>query len=138
MSLPTRRFSFLPDRYAVARLDPGNPVPAWALGAGGLVSITRTAEELSIICRERDLPVACQAERDRVAIRLEGPFGFSEVGVLASFATPLAEAGVSILALSTYDTDYILVPAAARERALAALTAAGHAEVSWRPPPRGP
>jgi hypothetical protein len=126
VTLPTQRFSFLPDSYAIARLAPGDPLPAWALGTEGLVSITRTVDELSIVCREREVPAACQAERDRVVIRLEGPFTFTEVGVLASFAAPLAEAGVSILALSTYDTDYILLRASDRHAALAALTAAGH------------
>jgi len=130
MTLPTQRFSFLPDSYAMARLGPVDPVPAWALGAQGFVSITRTADELSIVCREQEVPAACQAERDRVVIRLEGPFAFTEVGVLASFAAPLAAAGVSILALSTYDTDYVLVRASERERALAALAAAGHREGS--------
>lgn len=129
MTLPTRRFSFLPDSYAIARLEPGDPLPAWALGAGGFVSITRTADELSIVCREQEVPAACRAERDRIVIRLEGPFTFTDVGVLASFAAPLAEAGVSILALSTFDTDYIFIPASERERALAALVAAGHTAV---------
>ncbi len=124
-----QRFSFLPETYAVARLGPEDPVPSWALADGGFVSITRTDAELSIICREQDVPPSCQAERGRVAIRLEGPFSFTEVGVLASFAAPLAAAGVAILALSTFDTDYILVRASERQRALAALTSAGHTEV---------
>lgn len=130
MTSPSQRFSFLPDTYAIARLEPGEPVPAWVQGAGGLVSITRTGEELSIVCRERVVPADCRAERDRVVIRLEGPFAFTEVGVLASFAAPLAEAGVSILALSTYDTDYILLRASDRRAALAALSAAGHTPVT--------
>lgn len=127
---PARRFSMLSGSYAVARMEPTDPVPAWALGAGGFVSITRTAAELSIVCQESEVPAGCRAERGWVVLQLEGPFAFTETGVLASFAVPLAEAGVSIFTVSTFDTDYILVQDSARARALTALVAAGHTLVS--------
>ncbi len=119
------RLTLLPDVYAICRLEPGAAIPAWAT-AGTFFCITRTDEELSLLCAEEDVPQDVLAERGWRALRLEGPFPFELTGVLASILHPLAEAGVSILAVSTYHTDYVLVKAAQVERALAALTGAGH------------
>jgi len=115
----------LADRLAVCRLSPRADIPDWARPAE-LLSITRTQSELSIVCSQRFLPFDVQAERDWRAFEVKGPLDFSLVGVLAGLATTLAQAGISIFALSTYDTDYLLVKDADFERAALALTAAGH------------
>ena len=119
-------FSRLPGRYAVVRLGPGAPVPASVLGAAGFVSITRTSDELSIVCDENLAPPDARTERGWVAIALQGPFAFDEVGILASCLTPLAGHRVSVFTISTFDTDYILVKAEQAEAAVAALEGAGH------------
>lgn len=106
-------------RYAVARLPADAPVPAWATGA--IVSITRTPDELSIVCDDAAVPADVRAERDFAALRVAGTIDFSVVGLLASLTWVLADAEVSVLALSTFDTDYILVRSADLPRAKAAL-----------------
>ncbi len=117
----------LPGRLAVCRLGPDEPVPAWAGDdAGPIVSITRTADELSIVCAEERVPADVRAQRGFRCLTVRGPLDFDALGILAALAAPLAAAGVSILAISTYDTDLLLVRAADLERAVAALTAAGH------------
>lgn len=119
-------FSLLPDTYAVARLDPRAPLPAWALAGDGVMSITRTADELSIVCDDRAVPADVRVERGWRCIRLHGPFAFNEVGILASIAVPLASARIGIFAISTFDTDYVFVKDAELHAAVAALVAAGH------------
>ncbi len=99
--------------------------PSWALGAEFL-SITRTANELSIVCEERIVPDDLHAERNRRLLQIEGTLAFSLTGVLASVATPLANAGISTFAVSTYDTDYLLVSEKDLSEATQALDAAGH------------
>ena len=111
-------------RWAVCRLAPDAEVPSW-LGAG-FVSVTRTPCELSIVCPQESVPADVQAERDWACLRLQGPFAFTLTGVLASFLQPLAAAKVPIFAISTYDTDWVLVPAARLDDALRALASAGH------------
>jgi hypothetical protein len=107
-------------RFAVARLPADAPVPAWATGA--LVSITRTPDELSIVCDDDAVPAEVRAERDFAALRVAGTIDFSVVGLLAALTRVLADAEVSVLALSTYDTDYLLVRSVELERARAALS----------------
>lgn len=108
-------------------MKPDAPVPRWAKGT--FVSITQTADELSIICPAKGVPVAIRAERDWRAIKIIGPFPLNTVGVLASLAAPLAKARISMLAVATYDTDYILVKGDALAPAVAALIRAGHIQV---------
>lgn len=115
--------------FAVVRLDPREPIPEWAEG-GGFVSITRTAEELSIVCAAERVPADAATERDWRCLAVAGPLDFSAVGILASLSTALAGAGVSLFAVSTYDTDYLLVRAAALETAIGALRRAGHTVLS--------
>lgn len=115
----------LPDRLAVCRLDAGDPIPGWGT-RGPLVSITRTREELSVACPEADVPGDVKAERGFVPLKLEGPFDFALTGILASVAGPLAEAGISLFAIATFDTDYVLVKTERLGDAMAALRAAGH------------
>jgi hypothetical protein len=114
--------SVLPERLAICRLSASARVPSWALELHEtLISITRTADELSIVCPEAVVPPEVQVERGWRALKVPGPLPFELTGVLAGLATPLAAAGISIFAISTYDTDYVLVRAGDLERALAAL-----------------
>ena len=117
--------TLLPDRLAVCRLSAGSPYPDWARGSG-LVALTRTPDELSVVCDQRSVPSGVQAIRDWRALKVAGPLDFSLVGVLASLASVLAAAGVSLFALSTYDTDYILVRQPDLQAALRSLRRAGH------------
>ena len=115
----------LPELFAVAQLEPDSPTPSWAEG-GPLVSVTRTHTELSIVCAEASVPDDVQAQRGWRGLRVVGPLDFAETGILESLANPLAGAHISIFSLSTYDTDYLLLPAADLEPALRAVSEAGH------------
>jgi hypothetical protein len=99
----------LPEVLAVCRLAPDEELPRWAIAQKTFLSITYTAEELSIVCPENVVPAYIQCERHWRAFKVEGPLDFSLTGVLASLATPLAAGGVPIFTISTFDTDYILV-----------------------------
>lgn len=114
-----------PDGYAVCRLPPDAGLPPWADGPG-FVSITRTAAELSIICPAGRVPPDVTASLGWRLLEIVGPFDFGVTGVMAAVAGPLADAGVSLLPVATYDTDYLLVTAAQLDRALDALRGAGH------------
>ena len=124
------KYRVLLERLAVCRFASDARIPGWAL-EGGFFCVVRTLDELSIVCAEDfctenrisdDAPV----ERGWVALKLEGPFPFSMTGVLASFVEPLAAAQVPIFAISTFDTDYVLIKRKDLERAVRALAAAGH------------
>lgn len=127
MSAPGQRFRVLPDTYAVCRLAPDAPVPAWARGP--FLNLTFTDDELSIMCPAERVPAEVRAERDWRVLKLVGPFPFTAVGVLASLATPLARAGISLLSIATYDTDYFLVKSEVLDDAIAVLVAAGHTRI---------
>jgi hypothetical protein len=113
------------DLYAICRFEPGASVPAWASGERFL-TVTRTASELSIVCEEKMVPEGLHAERNRRLMQIEGTLAFTLTGVLASIAAPLANAGISIFAVSTYDTDYLLVSEEDLQEATQVLEAAGH------------
>ena len=125
--------STLPGRWAVCRLHAEAAVPAWAEG-GSFFSATRTREELSIVCEEAAVPEGVKAERGWAALKLHGPIPFGTTGVLASLTAPLAEAGISLFAVSTYDTDYLLVKAESLAEAISALRKAG---IEIRGEPKG-
>jgi uncharacterized protein len=110
------RLDVLRGEFAIVKLDAADPIPPWA--AGEFVSITRTRDELSIVCEAPAGEWRC--------LKVQGPLDFSLVGILASLAEPLAKAGVPIFVISTFDTDYILVKADNLERAIEALRSAGH------------
>jgi hypothetical protein len=114
------------DRLAVCQLPADAPLPAWALESKGFVAITRTPGELSIVCRADLVPAAVKQETGWRALGIVGPLDFGLTGVLAAVLTPLAQAGVSIFAVSTYDTDYVLVRESKLSAAVQALRAAGH------------
>ena len=122
---------WLPGRYAVCRFDPSASTPGWALGGGGFVSITRSERELSIVAAEALVPAEAKAERGWAAMRVAGRLDFALVGVLAKLTGALAEAGISCFAISTYDTDYILVKQQKADRAAEALGVV--AQVTRRP-----
>jgi hypothetical protein len=113
----------LPERLAVCRLAPDASYPEWAR-PGELLALIRTPNELSIVCQERFVPPEVKAERGWRALQVQGPLDFSLVGVLASIARPLANAGVSVFALSTFETDYVLIKENMLERGLEALSQA--------------
>lgn len=110
---------------AVSRLPPDAPVPDWAM-RGAFHAITRTPLELSIVCAAALVPDGVRSEKGWRCLSVAGPIAFDETGVLSSVAAPLAEAGIGIFAISTFDTDYVLVPGRKLEAALLALEAAGH------------
>jgi uncharacterized protein len=113
---------------AVCRLNPKEAVHEWAR-AGGFSAVVRTPDELSVVCAEAAVPEGIQAQPGWAAIELIGPFDFALTGVLAAALVPLAESGTPVFAISTYDTDWILIPAEQIEKAVRALTAAGHNEI---------
>lgn len=124
--VPHLPLELVPDTLAVCRLDAGAPLPRWAEGPSAFLTVSRTAEELSITAVQRLVPADARCERDYRALRVHGPLPLDLVGILASIAEPLAEAGLSIFAISTYDTDYVLVKSADLPAALEALERAGH------------
>ena len=127
------RFTVVPGSFAVARLAPDAEVPAGAL-VPPFHSVTRTPSELSVVCPEAAAPSNTLAETGWALLGLVGPFPFSMVGVLSSVLGPLAATDVSIFALSTFDTDYVLVKRERLAAAISALTAAGHELVEATPP----
>ena len=111
--------SILPQNLSVCRFGP-NDAPQ--LPKEGFYSITKTADELSIVCEESAVPPDCpKIEAGWRAVKVEGPLDFSLTGILASLANPLAEAGISIFAISTYDTDYVLVKSGDLSKAVEVL-----------------
>jgi uncharacterized protein len=127
------RFHQLPSLYVIVRLAPNAEVPGWAgvsrKNQWGFVSITRTEDELSVVCPLKNVPKELISGPRWICLKLQGPFPFSQTGVLLSFIEPLSKNGIPIFAVSTYDTDYVLVPEGFGERALAVLKTAGHEHI---------
>jgi hypothetical protein len=123
----TLSLTLLPERLAVCRLDPGSPLPEASARGGGLWSVTRTREEVSVVLPEDQVQPGWKVERGWRVFQVAGPLDFGLTGVVASLTQPLAEAGVPVFVLSTFDTDYLLVKKADLDRARTALAAAGHA-----------
>ena len=121
-SPPQLTLHLLPAEYAVSRIDTW---PAW-LPFEGLVSVTRTSQEVSVVCETRHVPAGVLAETGFRALEFQGPFAFELSGILASVLNPLAQAGIGIFALSTYNTDYVLVKLTDLPRVLLTLSKAGH------------
>ena len=117
--------SVLEESFSVCRLAPDADIPSW-VPTKGLVSITRTADELSIVCQSHAVPDSVRTERGFRVLKIEGPFDFSLTGILLAVIGPLADAGVSIFAVSTYDTDYVLVKKKDLNQAVSVLSACGH------------
>jgi uncharacterized protein len=119
------KFRQLPDLYAIVRRPPQAPIPEWAT-KGDFTSITRTTDELSIVCAANNLPADLHSESHWICLELEGPFPFSQTGVLLSFIEPLSNNGVPIFAISTFDTDYVLISKDHIDQAVDLLREAGH------------
>lgn len=117
--------SLLPDELAICRLPPAAPAPGWT-SRGGFLSVTRTDEELSIVCAEAGVPKEVIADRGWRCFKVAGPLDLALTGVLASLANPLAEAKINIFAVSTFDTDYLLVKQENLDLAADVLTRSGH------------
>lgn len=127
--MPALTLDVMPGELAVCRLPPDAPVPDRA--QGDFVSVTRTPGELFVACTAGGVPDGVTGECGWRAVAVRGPLAFSLTGVLASLATPLAEAGVPVFVMSTYDTDYLLVREGDVDRAKETLRAAGHTVVPW-------
>jgi uncharacterized protein len=130
------KFRWLPGPYAIVRLAPDAPIPEWAT-RGEFTSITRTPDELSIVCPADNLPRDVDSPHHWICLKLEGPFPFELTGVLLSFIEPLSRNSVPIFAISTYDTDYVLIQEEWAGAGIGALQAAGHEQLggddeSWR------
>lgn len=111
--------------YAISRLDRSVPIPTWADGEG-FVSISRTQDELSVVCLADRVPGDIRADGPWVCFKLQGPFPFDATGIALSVIEPLSKAGIGVFLVSTFDTDYLLVKRDHAERACALLTEAGH------------
>lgn len=113
--------SLLPETLAVARLPAGAALPGWVDWSDPFVTVSRTRDELSVVCPEARLPAEAKAERGWRGFKVEGPLDFALTGILARLAAPLAKAGISIFAISTFDTDYLLVRTGDLEAATSVL-----------------
>ena len=127
MAAATRHLelSLLPERFAISRLGADSPIPAWAT-QGSFFSVTRSGDELSIVTELSRVPATVKSQPGWRVLKVHGPFVLSEIGVLAAVAAPLAEAEISLFAVSTFDTDYLLVASETLSAAIAALERAGH------------
>lgn len=123
--MPSLPLTLLSDQLAVCRLAPDTPLPAWVAGPG-FVSITRTDEELSIVVAQDRVPGDVASVGPWRALKVQGPLDFTLTGILAALTAPLANAGISLFAIATYDTDYVLVREETLDAAIKVLTAAGH------------
>ena len=111
--------------YAIVRLGPTAEIPGWA-AQGEFTSISRSADELSVVCPANNLPADVHSPHHWICLELEGPFPFNLTGVLLSFIEPLSSKGIPIFAISTYDTDYVLTPQEFAVAAISTLQQAGH------------
>jgi hypothetical protein len=115
----------LPDTYAIVRLQPGAELPEW-VDKGPFRSVTRTDNEVSVVCRDRDVPEGESAEPGWRVLEVLGPLDFSLTGVVASLVDPLAKAEIPLFVVSTFETDYVLVRGNDLDDAIEALELAGH------------
>lgn len=112
----------LPYKLGICRFESGAPIPDWLQGSSSFFSITGTEDETSLVCQEELIPAGCIAEKGFRALKVQGPLAFELTGILSSLLNPLANDGISIFAISTYDTDYILVKEEVLEQSIAVLT----------------
>jgi hypothetical protein len=124
------RFRRLPGQFAITRLAANSPVPAWAL-SGVFSSLTRTRDELSVVCAAENVVPGAASQSGWICFKLEGPFPFSQTGILAAFINPLSHNGVPIFAISTFDTDYVLIQDRFLGVAEDLLRNAGHELLEW-------
>lgn len=120
MSEKKLTLKLLNDTYGVCRLQKDSQIPSWAFD-GEFFSITKTDDELSIVCLEKNIPQQIKCESGWRIFKIQGPLDFSLIGILSKISGLMAENNISIFAVSTYDTDYILVKEANIEDAVKAL-----------------
>ncbi len=123
--MPGLNLQLVAGEFAVCRLAPTEPVPIWA-GSAVFSSVTQTTDELSIICPAVNVPSGVRCEAGWKLLKLNGPFEFGAVGILASVAEPLARAGISLLAVGTFDTDYVLIKGERLDEVIRVLEAVNH------------
>ena len=121
MATPKFILSVLPEKLDICHLAERSSIPAWAQDIN-FCSITRTKTELSIVCPHNEIPGGVLAEKDWRAIRLDSDLGLESVGVIAALSKPLADAGISIFNVSTYETNYVLVEDKNLEKAIEVLS----------------
>ena len=125
MTTQTYVIDQFPEQLAVVRLGPGAPIPAWA-ESSSIFSVTATATETSVVCAARNVPTKVPHHRSFTGFAVKGPLEFDQVGVLVSLLSPLAEEGISVFTLSTFDTDWILVRRPQADAAAEAWRRRGH------------
>jgi hypothetical protein len=125
MKIKKLGLTVLPDRYCICRFEPDISVPDWAYKSS-FFSVTRTPDELSVVCAEALVPGDKSSNKGWKCLKVQGPLDLSETGILSSLALPLARAGVSIFAMSTYDTDYLLVKEDSLIKAIESLDSEGY------------
>ena len=119
------QLSLLKDKYGICTLPNTAPIPDWAL-TQSLASITRTEKELTIVCRLEILPSQYQSGLKWRCFKIDGSFDLNQIGVISSISSPLADAGISIYVISTYDTDYFLIQEQNLEKTISVLSHSGH------------
>lgn len=124
--MSTLTFITLPGAYAICRLEASANIPAW-IAQSAFYNISKSADELSIICEQRYVPDDIRANRDWKLLRLEGVLDLALPGITARFSTPLAQSGVNLCVIATYDTDYIMIKSEKLLRAQTVLRQAGFA-----------
>ncbi|OGP51944.1 MAG: amino acid-binding protein [Deltaproteobacteria bacterium RBG_13_51_10] len=117
--------SILPETLVICQMDKDARIPDWLL-AGTFYSITKTAEELSVVCPQTNVPEGIKKDEGWRCLKVEGPLDFSTTGILASLTMPLAKEGISVFAVSTYNTDYLLVKEQHLGKAVQVLSQNGH------------
>ena len=123
MNLPRLKVESTP-KLAVCRLSPADKIPDWALESS-FYCIVKTASELSLVCEQALVPEGCSVETDWSLLSVVGPLDFELVGIVSSISQPLAQAGISIFVVSTFDTDYILVKSRDLSPAIQVLESSG-------------
>ena len=128
-AVPKLSFIILRETFAICRLDKDAPIPDWAFQSG-LFSITRTKEELSIVCPQINIPKGIICNQGWSCLKVKGPLDLTSTGVISSIALTLEQEGISLFSISTYDTDYVMVREKDLEKAIFALAKAGQ-QIQW-------
>jgi len=126
---PKLTFIILRETFAICRLDRDAPIPDGVF-QGNLYSVTRTKDELSIVCQQINVPKGIVCNQGWSCLRIKGPLDLSSTGITSSIAKTLEQKDISLFSISTYDTDYIMVKEKDLEKAVFALTEAGH-RIEW-------
>jgi hypothetical protein len=125
MDLRKLTLKILPNRLAVCRLEPDAALPDW-VEQSCFCSITRTQEELTIVCDEKLVALGITSEKGWRCFKVGGPLDFSQIGIVFSLTRPLAESAVPVFLISTFDTDYLMVKEKDLKKTVDALRAQGH------------